>query len=30
VNESPQAVEGSFAGRKMRFEPWQIQTTAHN
>jgi alpha-mannosidase len=28
VNESPHAVEGSFAGRKMRFEPWQIQTTA--
>jgi mannosylglycerate hydrolase len=30
VNESPHAVEASFAGRKMRFEPWQIQTTAHN
>jgi mannosylglycerate hydrolase len=29
VNESPHAVEASFAGRKMRFEPWQIQTTTH-
>jgi mannosylglycerate hydrolase len=30
VNESPHAVEASFAGRKMRFEPWQIQTAAHD
>jgi mannosylglycerate hydrolase len=30
VNESPFAVDASFAGRKIRFEPWQIQTTAHN
>jgi alpha-mannosidase len=30
VNQSPDAVEASFAGRKMRFEPWQIQTTAHD
>jgi alpha-mannosidase len=29
VNESPHVVDASFAGRKMRFEPWQIQTTAH-
>jgi alpha-mannosidase len=28
VNESPHAVDASFAGRKRRFEPWQIQTTA--
>ena len=30
VNESPHVVEASFAGRKMRFEPWQIQTAAHD
>jgi alpha-mannosidase len=29
VNQSPDAVEASFAGRKMRFGPWQMQTTAH-
>jgi alpha-mannosidase len=29
VNESPHMVEASFAGRKLRFEPWQIQTTTH-
>jgi len=29
VNESPHAVDASFVGRKMRFEPWQIQTTTH-
>ena len=28
VNESPYAVEALFAGRKLRFEPWQIQTAA--
>ncbi|MFL5950455.1 MAG: alpha-mannosidase [Gaiellaceae bacterium] len=28
VNESPHAVDASFAGRKLRFEPWQIQTAA--
>jgi mannosylglycerate hydrolase len=26
VNESPQRVAASFAGRKLRFEPWEIQT----
>ena len=30
VNQSPQSVDASFAGRKIRFEPWQIQTTAHD
>jgi alpha-mannosidase len=30
VNESPFAVDASFAGRMMRFEPWQMQTTAHH
>jgi alpha-mannosidase len=30
VNESPFAVDASFAGRKMRFEPWQIQTTTRD
>jgi mannosylglycerate hydrolase len=29
VNESPFAVDASFAGRKHRFDPWQIQTTTH-
>jgi mannosylglycerate hydrolase len=28
VNESPHAVDASFAGRTLRFEPWQIQTVA--
>ena len=30
VNESPNSVTATFAGRKLSFEPWQIQTTAHN
>jgi len=30
VNQSPHSVDVSFAGRKMRFEPWQIQTTAQD
>ena len=29
VNESPFVVDASFAGRKHRFDPWQIQTTTH-
>jgi alpha-mannosidase len=29
VNESPFTVDASFAGRKLRFEPWQMQTTTH-
>jgi mannosylglycerate hydrolase len=27
VNESPHTVDATFAGRKLTFEPWQIQTT---
>jgi mannosylglycerate hydrolase len=30
VNESPFPVDATFAGRKLRFEPWQTQTTTHN
>jgi alpha-mannosidase len=30
VNQSPHSVDASFAGRKLRFEPWQIQTVAHD
>jgi len=30
VNESPNSVEATFAGRKVSFGPWQIQTTTHN
>jgi mannosylglycerate hydrolase len=30
VNQSPHGVDGSFAERKLRFEPWQIQTVAHD
>ena len=30
VNESPHDVDATFAGRKLRFEPWQIQTTTHD
>jgi alpha-mannosidase len=30
VNQSPHSVDGSFAGRMLRFEPWQIQTVAHD
>jgi hypothetical protein len=30
VNESPHTVDATFAGRKLRFEPWQIQTTTHD
>jgi alpha-mannosidase len=29
VNESPFDVEATFAGRKLSFGPWQIQTTTH-
>jgi mannosylglycerate hydrolase len=29
VNESPHTVDATFAGRKLTFEPWQIQTTTH-
>jgi len=29
VNESPFSVDATFAGRKLRFEPWQMQTTTH-
>jgi 2-O-(6-phospho-alpha-D-mannosyl)-D-glycerate hydrolase len=29
VNESPHAVDASFAGRKLRFTPWQMQTVSH-
>ena len=30
VNESPHDVDATFAGRKLRFAPWQIQTTTHD
>jgi mannosylglycerate hydrolase len=30
VNESPHVVDATFADRKLRFEPWQIQTTTHD
>src|SRR4051812_30313052 len=29
VNESPHRVDATFAGRSITFEPWQIQTAAH-
>jgi mannosylglycerate hydrolase len=29
VNESPHTVDATFAGRKLTFDPWQIQTTTH-
>jgi len=28
VNESPSRVDATFAGRKLVFEPWQMQTAA--
>ena len=30
VNESPHEVDATFAGRMLRFEPWQMQTTTHD
>jgi mannosylglycerate hydrolase len=30
VNESPHDVEATFAGRKVSFTPWQMQTVAHD
>ena len=30
VNQSPHRVDATFAGTMLRFEPWQIQTTAHD
>jgi alpha-mannosidase len=30
VNESPYVVDATFAGKRLRFAPWQIQTTTHD
>jgi alpha-mannosidase len=30
VNESPFAVEATFAGQELSFTPWQMQTVAHD
>src|SRR5262249_20358022 len=30
VNQSPHSVDATFGGRRLSFDPWQIQTTTHN